>query len=258
LILARIHEHFPHLRQVRGGAGPRVLEFGAGQGHQAPLLQAVGSYVASDVYISPHMDPRLNFVVCDIARTPFAANSFDLVYSNHVLEHVAALDRALQEIQRIGTPECVYAFSVPTPLWLFLWLPARYADKLRSAFHKVASRIVPTDPGDNEAAEDDVRTGAETQVRGGQLAARPRRFWAALCPGGHGEYPRFWQAVGAFAGQRWRARFEHHGLRVVAHYPLLLYATARWPFIPVNRLGPALGLASSQLFLLQRAFRSAA
>jgi SAM-dependent methyltransferase len=254
LILGHVTHRFPWLRGLHGGTGPRILEFGAGQGHQAPLLQSLGRYVGSDIYISPRLKPDLDFIVCDIARTPFADRTFDLIYSNHVLEHVAALDAALAEVQRIGTANCIYAFSMPTPLWLFLWLPARYADKARHLLRQTGPRAAQAF-ADGESAEDAVRTEIEAHLRRGPPApagSPRRRVWATLCPGGHGEYPRFWQAVRAFAARRWRARFLRHGFSVAAEIPLLLYATARWPIIPANRLGPRVGLASSRLYLLQR------
>lgn len=42
------------------------------------------------------------FVCCDLQALPFQTKVFDLVYSSHVIEHVADPERALAELKRVG------------------------------------------------------------------------------------------------------------------------------------------------------------
>lgn len=248
LIMDRVVRLFPHLPALNGGRGPRILEFGSGEGHQVPILRRYGTVTASDVYRSPHLrlDDDVPFVVADIAETPFADGSFDLVYSNHVLEHVPRLGLALREIQRIGTPDCVFAFSMPTPLWLFLCLPAKYLDRAKRGCDWMARRTGLVRHRDGAVDE-------ETRSRHGPDAHAPQRRGLArwLLPGGHGEFTDFGQAFRGFRATAWRRRFADAGLRLVEQRNLLIYATARWPFIPANTLLPRVGLTSSRLFVLQ-------
>jgi SAM-dependent methyltransferase len=48
---------------------------------------------------------------------PFRDGSFNGVFSNCVLEHIDALDLALQEISRVLRPEGLLLTTVPTPRW---------------------------------------------------------------------------------------------------------------------------------------------
>lgn len=255
LIVARLRRQFPRLAQLHGGTGPLLLEFGSGGGHQIPNLRKLGRVIGSDVYISedlPGNELRDSFLICDISQAPFRDGVFDVVYSNHVLEHVRQLDQALDEIQRIGAPGCVFAFSVPTPLWLFLCIPAKYLDRLKRVFGKIGRLFRRAGPKSDKKKNipDSLSAPPHPDKRRGVLD------W--LFPGGHGEYPNFWDAVRAFRGSAWRARFARHGFQLVEERKLLLYATARWPFIPANQFMARLGLASSRLFILQRAPERAA
>ncbi|MBL8878175.1 MAG: class I SAM-dependent methyltransferase [Phycisphaerales bacterium] len=243
LIADRVRRRFPRLGDA--ARDPLILEFGSGEGHQLPVLRELGRVVATDVYINPHLRlarPGDPFLVCDITRPPFRVGTFDLIFSNHVLEHIPDLDRALDEVQRIAAPNCVYAFSVPTPLWLFLSIPMRYLDKIRRVFGRLFGRRKPkaTVAANRLIAEDNPNKTPEK-----------KSSLAFLLPGGHGEYPGFWQAVLAFRKSEWLRRFDRHGFRVVEYRRLMLYANARWPWIPANTILPCIGLASSQLFLLE-------
>ena len=60
---------------------------------------------------------------CGITKTPFDSGQFDVIFSNHVIEQVHDLKSAFRETQRIGTSSCIYAFSVPTNIWLLLSIP---------------------------------------------------------------------------------------------------------------------------------------
>lgn len=246
LVMERLRSRLP-ARGENALAPPRILEFGSGEGHQIPWLRALGTVVASDVYVNPELQHEklgADYVVCDIARSPFADDSFDIIYSNHVLEHVPDLDGALEEIQRIGRPGCLYVFSLPTPLWLLLSVPVRYWDRIQRVWTtalRLLGRKARSSPGEPRAGLE--RPPAATQHRS--------RLAAWLLPGGHGEYPGFWEAFRVFRLRAWRSRFARHDLAEVEHRLLLLYSPVRWPFVPVNELGARFGLASSRLFILR-------
>ena len=54
-----------------------------------------------------------NFVRADAAQLPFAARTFDAIISNHSLEHIESLDRALEEIGRVAKPSALLYVAVP-------------------------------------------------------------------------------------------------------------------------------------------------
>ena len=91
--------------------GSRVLDLGARTGSletgrsdlclvhldlEIPARRGEGAYVAGDA-----------------ARMPFAEHCFDLIVSNHSLEHVENLDGCLREISRVLKPAGILYVAVP-------------------------------------------------------------------------------------------------------------------------------------------------
>jgi ubiquinone/menaquinone biosynthesis C-methylase UbiE len=73
----------------------------------APGAHGVGRY-ASDEWKS------LPILKGSAEELPFEDNSFDVVYSSHVLEHVVSEEKALIEMKRVLKPEGVLIIGMPT------------------------------------------------------------------------------------------------------------------------------------------------
>ena len=118
--------------------GRRVLDIGAGSGHIAGhFVTAVGP-IGEVVAINRHNQLQvdgLNFLTVNDETLPFADSSFDIVLTNHVIEHVGqrrAQLRHLQEIARVLKPSGLVYLAVPNrwqlmehhfKLPLLSWLP---------------------------------------------------------------------------------------------------------------------------------------
>jgi SAM-dependent methyltransferase len=113
----------------RPASNNRVLDFGCGVGRLArPFAARFGEYVGVDVAEAMvdqarelHADlPSCRFVVStapDLAV--FRDGSFDLVYSNLVLQHLpenAAIERYLAEFIRVVRPDGIVVFQLPAKL----------------------------------------------------------------------------------------------------------------------------------------------
>ena len=98
------------IRYLRGAgldvAGTLVLDAGAGGGALAEALASSGARtVALDV--ADHRGPRIGrtpFVIGRGQRLPFADDTFDLVVSSNVLEHVADPWPLVDELARVCRP----------------------------------------------------------------------------------------------------------------------------------------------------------
>jgi SAM-dependent methyltransferase len=91
--------------------GARVLDLGAGPG-SFPVDRKDLLVVRVDLD-RPHRLGSGSYVLADAARLPFAATSFDLVISNHSLEHFTALHATICEIGRILRPAGAIYIAVP-------------------------------------------------------------------------------------------------------------------------------------------------
>jgi len=110
----------------------RVLELGCGIGYQSAMLaQVAGTVIATDLpdedlqshapgmlqaqLLHRQLDVKnVELVGCSAENLPFDDNSFDMVYSSHVLEHIPDQIKALNEIYRVLKPGGIHFCVVPT------------------------------------------------------------------------------------------------------------------------------------------------
>lgn len=89
--------------------GGRVLDVGCGEGYGANLLgRDAGWVVACDYSFEAVAHARdryrrdnIAWVVCDAERLPFASDTFDVVSSLQVIEHLRDTDRHLDDVIRV-------------------------------------------------------------------------------------------------------------------------------------------------------------
>lgn len=90
----------------------KVLSVGCGDGLEVEALQQVcevvkGVDISSDK-VKIAQDRGLDVVEGIMEELPFKDKEFDVVYCSHTLEHSNDLDKALQEIQRVGRRAIIF------------------------------------------------------------------------------------------------------------------------------------------------------
>ncbi len=187
--------------------GARVLDIGAGAGLIAEYFQRVvgpeGMVVAVDRVDQTGGAPPFEFRQVEDTNLPFEDESFDIVISNHVMEHVGPREdqlNHLSEIRRVLASDGIVYLAVPNRWALvephfrlpFLsWMPER----MRSSYVRLAGRgelydCAPPSRGDlvTLLAECGLR-GTEVTLEALQIMARIEMSAAlgravSLCPHG--------------------------------------------------------------------------
>lgn len=87
----------------------KILDIGCGKKkYQSPNKKDI--VVGLDITKLPGVDKIHNL---EKFPWPFKNNEFDLIISNHVLEHVSDLIKTMEEIWRISKPGCTIKINVP-------------------------------------------------------------------------------------------------------------------------------------------------
>jgi len=229
------------------GENINILEFGSGNGFQISYLKQIGTVVASDIYISNDIKNMkdVTFVECNITNTPFKEGQFDIVFSNHAIEHIEDTYSAFKELKRIGKRDCIYAFSVPTNIWLMLSIPARYYGRLRA----ISKMLLFTSLNSNmdKPAQDDKK---KNKLK--RKSKSINELLHMISPIGHGVHSGFIDCYSSFRIKRWHQLFSDNGFSIIKTQPLLLYAPSEWPIIPTTKQFNRFNICSSVLFLMKK------
>ncbi|MGH7944156.1 MAG: class I SAM-dependent methyltransferase [Opitutaceae bacterium] len=232
-----VREWFPH--------GARVLEIGSGSGFQASIIAGWGCEVSAfDVRERP-LPPREYFPVeeYDGRHVPFASDTFDVVFSSNVLEHIGDLRGSLAQLCRVLKHDGRGVHILPTPAWRGWTSVAHYA--------RIPELVLrcPREPGANATA-----------VASNAAAAAPRSLGEVvrrnLRPGPHGEYPSAFSEFWYFSRKRWLEVFAASGFEVERDYPTGLFYTgySLLPWLPLESrvtLAKVLG-SSCRVFVMRK------
>lgn len=179
--------------------GMRVLEIGGGNGYQVSVIASWRCEVHSiDI---PQASPvkQRHYLVQDYdgERIPFSRDTFDIVFSSNVLEHIGPLNSILLEIRRVLKPGGLAVHILPSPAWRAWTSTAHYIT--------LARRVSQGGQADNGRWH--VPTVQSVlQTRGlGHLIKR------ALFAGPHGVYPNALSELYYFSRSRWLRLFQKAG-----------------------------------------------
>src|SRR4051812_48590324 len=114
-------------------SGARVLEIGGGNGFQAFRINSWGCEVESIDVSGPALGEQIYFPIklYDGIHLPYGDNTFDIVFTSNVLEHVKHLSPLLSETRRVMRVGARAIHILPTPCWR-LWTSLTYfVDVLR-------------------------------------------------------------------------------------------------------------------------------
>ncbi len=264
--IAFVERHLP--------PGIRILEIGGGTGFQAKLLAEHGYDVASiDIPQSNYAEERVFPVIdYDGAAIPFPDDSFDVVFSSNVLEHIRDRLRLYDEIDRVLRPGAYCLHAMPTGTWSFWTIVSHYL----ITCHKLIQGRRTTPPASPVHAGANPGQGAglplRTRINGVMRAARTvmgrllglgirtLQGVRALTPPRHGETGNAFTEIATFGRFWWLRHFRRNGYEILSVEPMGLFYTGymlrgpNWPLPARERSARWLG-SSCVLYKLRPAGR---
>ncbi|MBI9067999.1 MAG: class I SAM-dependent methyltransferase [Salinivirgaceae bacterium] len=119
--LARDAEWSAISAYIKGG---KFLDIGAGAGYSMQKALEMGNCEVFGIDPNPrghgvgregsNFELNLTIDTGYSEALPYATNTFDTVYSSHVLEHVTDMDKSLKEIKRVCKTDGIIIIGVPT------------------------------------------------------------------------------------------------------------------------------------------------
>ena len=166
----------------------RVLDLGCGSGEIAALLASLARVECADAVDQRTEGRELPFSLAT-QPLPFNDASFDVVISNHVIEHTADPGTHLDEIRRILRPTGVAYLATPNRWWpwevhaklaLLHYLPWRIFSRLGMALGRLNEPVQLLSLGQLQQL---AGTGMRTEIWHHRLLKSPERFALSFSPG---------------------------------------------------------------------------
>jgi SAM-dependent methyltransferase len=183
-----------------------LLEIGAGTCRQLTVLGTIARLAVGIDMLGSNYSPSQGskFVRYDGLNIPFGSNSFDVIFSSNVMEHVIGECELHREMRRVLRPNGIAIHVVPSSTWR-LWTMAAYYLVLPRLILNFIRR-----QGDQNIERLDV--GTKSKRKRSLLDA----FVLLLCPQRHGEKGNRFTEWWHFRKPSWRRRFESLGWTVMS------------------------------------------
>lgn len=188
----------------------KLLEIGAGSGWQAKMFQEAGYQVSaidlpSSFYLQQAVFPVMNY---DGITIPFADQTFDIVFSSNVLEHIPHIEAFQNEIYRVCRPGSSIIHVLPTPGWRFWTCVTHYIHTALFPYRLMRKQNTPEE-----------RSALQSQT------VFWRKISGIVLPKRHGESGNFISEFYLFSKQHWLELFHRAGFEVLGYYPVPLIHT---------------------------------
>jgi ubiquinone/menaquinone biosynthesis C-methylase UbiE len=232
------------------GQNLKILELGCGIGYYSAFLSKIAdTVIATDLETidptthSPGLQVTRDFLsslgiknvtVMDASaeKLPFEDNTFDMVFSSHVLEHVPDINKAIIEIDRVLKPGCVNFCIVPTSTDRLYAFFTFYLYILKRSFVNFFDKIKPKKNEANPTSENPTRSTITTSLT---YYSKHLPF-----PPPHGVLPNYLSEIKNWTLQNWRKNItNNYQIKLVAQYglqlnPLLPIVSIIFPTISVK------------------------
>jgi ubiquinone/menaquinone biosynthesis C-methylase UbiE len=218
-----------------------ILDVGCGAAYQCAVLRDRG-YNVTCVDIVDNATYTYLDRLCDCCHLPFEDNSFDIIYSSHLLEHIKDKNQALREMVRVLSPDGFIHVIVPTSTWKICQLLIYYPELL-SRFVKwfLKKRGSKRENRDTDTKKVTPETGSKLE----RLYFKAKR---AVFPEVHGTAPSNLEELREFRVSSWLGLFKNNGLNVNKIVMGPFYMPDPFPFPTIKATG--IKLHSSVIFNL--------
>jgi len=212
----------------------KILEIGAGTGWQAKKLAELGFHVEAielenSLFVQLAENRVWTVTEYNGYKIPFQNQSFDLVFSSNVLEHIPHIEEFQKEIQRVLKDKGMAIHILPTASWRFWSSITHYPFVMIRNFNKLMG--INKKQRQLKKLENKSFTSLQPEVeatrkgRYSKFNAFFTKLMKAIIPDRHGEKGNFLTEFYYFSHFRWLKLFHKTGWKLITYYPTKLFYT---------------------------------
>ena len=236
----------------------RALELGAGDGFVSTLLADYCGHLTvtdfNEARLARQDCGNISYQTCDAEAVgeAFEKESFDMVFSSNLLEHLADVERALAGIHRVLKDDGVAIHFLPNRNWKLVTVLLHIPNKAAKLVDRILSRRIfrrrkKRKSGRLPSMHNNPKLGAK----------RKRRFFPAklFLPRIHGVASNTISEFVAFGKKRWIKQFENSGFEVFQVRNLGFGSGYGFGCKRLRRLMERLGIHTSCAYIASKADR---
>ena len=231
------------------------LEIGAGDGFQTTLLAPlVEKLISSDLNFNRIKEslkvPGVEYKIldADAIEGMFRPNSFDLIFSSNVLEHVRDSLNVLISTRPMLKDDGYAVHIIPSrPLKIF-YLLLHYPNLMLLAVDRILGKLKgkPFFQGANINLENNINLAVSPPS---DWQSRLRKF---LLPSVHGNFPNHREEFIAFGKREWDKKFREAGYNIATYKRGPAFSGFGFGFNRVRKLLERFGVSSEHIFILKK------
>lgn len=229
------------------------IEFGAGDGYQTSLFAPYfENYVSTDLNFKRIKDSfkiaSVTYLQCDADNIPaalFEKNSFDIVFSSNLIEHLSNPEKFLCDTKALLVPEGFAVHVVPGRLVKVSYLGLFYLNLLVLILDRLVGIFFGKKifRGSKINLENNINTKHQNRLT---------NFERFFLPRIHGNYPTHYKEFYSWGKHTWIQLFENNGFKLVAYGKGKVFSGYGFGFNILRIILEKIGLFSEHIFVFKK------
>lgn len=226
----------------------KILEIGAGDGYQSQLLKDY----CKELYCTElnefrlkKSDPEINYLICDAENLEkyFSPNTFDLIFSSNLFEHLPNPELALRGIKKILKADGLSINIMPNPFFALSIILLHYPNLLITKFEKLVNRIISKEKNlvNRHSMENNIKV-------------KRNNSWLRkllILPKPHGISDSFFAEARRFSKRAWIKLIKKEGFEVEKIIKGPVYSGYGFGLKPITKFLEFFGITSEYIYILK-------
>ena len=188
----------------------KILEIGAGDGYIASIFSGLG-YNITSIDNQPRYPSSFPVKKMNAEQIIFPENTYDIIFSSNVLEHIKDLEPVFKELKRVAKENALFIFVLPTPAWRIISTIWYFISFFKLLFSKLFNSFFNRSP--NSLFADKNTNEILVEIENVSLLQKIKRL--IIQP--HGEYPSSFHEIYYFSPFRWKRLFIENRFNIISH-----------------------------------------